>query len=60
MAQKEESPTEIGLGDFVLPDKKKVGKILLGLSGEVQKQEETDLILGPFFDIMDQVNGGSK
>lgn len=39
------------LGDLILPQKEKVGQILSEINGAVNA-EESELILGPFFDIM--------
>lgn len=57
--KKQKSPApdeEARLGDLVLPDKTKVGKILSSLDLYVNR-DEFDLVLGPFFDMMRRTEG---
>jgi len=60
--KKEKSPAseDARLGDFVLPDKNKIGDILSKLRREVKPCEISDLLLKPFYEIMGRMNPGRK
>ena len=60
MPKKQKSPTAIGLGDCILPEKKAFGKILTELHSNVNPCEVSDLILSPFYEIMGNIKRGMR
>ena len=57
-SKREKSPTAIGLGKLVLPERKALGKILTELHSSVNPCEINDLVLGPFYEIMGNIKRG--
>ena len=51
---KEKSSASTELGSLVLPGKENIGRILTELHRNVNPVEVSDLILGPFYEIMGQ------
>ena len=62
MPKKTKSPAseDARLGDLVLSDKNKIEKILSKLRREVNPCDVSDLVLGPFYEIMGRMNPGRK
>lgn len=62
MPKKAKSPAseDARLGDLVLSDKNKIGDILSKLHRDVNPCELSDLVLGPFYEIMGRMNPGRK
>lgn len=54
-SKKKKSPTAIGLGELVLPERKALGKTLTELHNGVNPCEVSDLVLGPFYEIVGQM-----
>ena len=60
MASKRKSPTTIGLGKLVLPEKESLGNILTELHSSVNPCEVSDLILGPVYEIMGNISDSTN
>ncbi len=59
-SEKKKSPIAIGLGKLVLPERKALGNILTELHSSVNPCEVSDLVLGPFYEIMGNIKRGMR
>lgn len=60
MARTRESSASTELRNYVLPDRKRIGNILTELHSSVNPCEVSDLVLGPFYEIMGNIKRGMR